>query len=753
MSLSISKRTVLLLASTALYTLSGHGQAAMNEPGAEATVMDPNLSSGLPAQAARPIDAFQGCETSDAPLAAVQDPRERIETAARTVDPISNREFVSFSLDELDTQTELPDGECWKRLDGVWRQDITISLDRSFTPEGWGSTKPELVMLANGTYTTPAHITVDPSSDSNAYLMVRDALNFSQPIRFDAIDKTDLSDVLIRNGARKTYQARGDTGGLGAKLTVDVTRSGYVRMKIGSETFFRPRPGTAKSDWDSQISNKDPFMIGFTMENLIASRRGYDVVTQNPDRLMDNPKAEIFARTERGYAIDERRIVPLGMRLVKEEMQGMVYYTELISSEREFQKMQSSNFGNSTRFGISGSASKTKTSDSNSKSGSVNIEAGYGWGSSSAKESFKSLRESNSVAKETGYMRFRKYALVADHPYIQLSDGFIDAVEDARRFGDYDALIEKFGTHYPYAISYGASGQLTQTIANEAYTEEISNSSSEESNSNASFVVGNTNSYSSENSRTGSSLREVNEYGERSFDAVGGNGSWSEAGFAAGDAHYPILADLRPIDDLLNPMNFPNEPEIYERVRIELARRVEAYLAANAELSEVSLLPEVEPIQNWTLRTSMLACDSAGSEPNSNLEIAGKLTLHRSSPAQYGSFPAMKLIDIRRQGSTDASTPVRNVNCARGRDRLVQTRTISGTAENLNRLRFRVTVDLEELDYAGAFDPDDVIKGQSGHFKLPIGKAVGHVEKQAYRLPPGNEGTHMGLHWTLTRTQ
>lgn len=753
MSLSISKRAVLLFASTALISLSGHAQTAMNQPAAGPSVAEPNLALGRPDQAVRPIDAFQGCETADAPLAAIQDPRQRIETAARPVDPISNREFVSFSLDELDTQTDLPDGECWKRLDGVWRQDVTISLDRSFTPDGWGSTKPELVMLANGTYTTPAHITVDPSSNSNAYLMVRDALSFSQPVRYDAVDKTDLSDVLIRNGARKTYQARGNTGGLGAELTVDVTRSGYVRMKIGSETFVRPRPGTAKSDWDSQISNKDPFMIGFTMENLIASRRGYDVITQNPNRLMDNPKAEVFARTERGYAIDERRIVPLGMRLVKEEMQGMVYYTELVSSERDIQNMQSSNFGNSTRFGISGSASTSKSSDNNSRSGSVNIEAGYGWGSSSAKESFESLRESESVAKETGYMRFRKYALVADHPYIQLSDSFIDAVEDARRFADYDALIEKFGTHYPYAVSYGASGQLTQTITSEAYAREKSNSSSEESNSNASFVVGNSNSYSSVNQRTGTSLREVNEYGERSFDAVGGNGSWSEAGFAAGDAHYPILADLRPLDDLLNPMNFPNEPEIYDRVRIELARRIEAYLNANSVLSDVSLLPEVEPIQSWVLRTSMLACDSAGSEPNSNLEIAGKLTLHRSSPAQYASFPAMKLIDIRRKGSTDASTPVRNVNCARGRDRLVKARTISGTAENLARFRFRVTVNLEELDYAGPLDPDDVIKGQSGHFKLPIGRPVGHVEKQAYRLPPGNEGTHMGLHWTLTRTQ
>ena len=79
MSLSISNRTILLLASTALFSLTGHGQAAMNQPGAGAMVTEPNIASGLPDQAARPIDAFQGCETSKAPLATVQDPdRKRV---------------------------------------------------------------------------------------------------------------------------------------------------------------------------------------------------------------------------------------------------------------------------------------------------------------------------------------------------------------------------------------------------------------------------------------------------------------------------------------------------------------------------------------------------------------------------------------------------------------------------------------------------------------------------------------------------
>lgn len=705
---------------------------------------------------ARPVDAFQGCERTDAAPAQVTDPRARIEQAARSIDPISNREFVSFSLDELDSRDALPDGECWHRLDGIWRQDATVSLDTSFRPGGWGSTKPELVSLANSTYTMPSHIAVDPSADSNAYLIVRDAMGLSRPVRYDAVDQTDLADVLVRNGPRKVYNARGNTGQLGNRLVIDVTRTGYVRMQIGDVTFLRPRPGTAKADWNSQLSNTDPFMIGFTMENLAANRRGYDVVNQNPNRLLDNSRADVFARTERGYAIDERRIVPLGLRLIKEEMQGLVYYTELVSSEREFQEMLSSSFGNSTKFGVSGSASAAGAgSGGSSATGGINIEAGVGWGASSARESFEALRNSNAVAKETGFMRFRKYALVLDPAYAQLSDGFIDAVEDARRYGDYERLVEKFGTHYPYAVSYGASGRLTQTITTEAYAREVSASSNEQSNTDTSFVVGNASAYSSTQRQSGSNLRETNEYGERSFDAVGGNGSWSEAGFSAGDAHYPVLADLRPLDDLLNPMNFPDEPEIYGRVRIELAQAIAVYLSRQGELSEASLLPQIEPTQKWNLRTTMLACDSAGSEPNDELEIAGQLNIFASRNPARVSFPALRLIDIDKTAAANQKVAIRSVNCAKGRQPLVMERTIEGTANHLRELRFRVNADLLELDYAGFLDPDDEIKGKSGEYLIPIeqNRPVGHVERQSWRLPPGNEGTHMGLHWTLTRTQ
>ncbi len=710
-----------------------------------------------PTTTARPVDAFQGCETTGAAPAEIMDPQTRIAEAVRPVDPITQREFVSFSLEELEANpNDLPDGECWYRLDGIWRQDQTISLDTSFVPDGWGSTKPELISLANGTYTTPEHISIKPSEDSNQYIDVQAAIGLSPIIRYVSADDVNLKDVLKRNGKRKTYRATNPSVGFPDQLTVDVTRTGYVRMTLGRDVFLRPRPGTAKSEWDSQISNRDPFMIGFTMENLIASRRGYDLVTQNPNRLLDNSKAEIFERSDRGYAIDEKRIVPLGFRLIKEETQGMLYYTELVSSESEIQEMTSSNFGNSTKFGVSGSANggseKRGDNTGKSKGGAVNIEAGLSWGSSSSKEAFESLKNSNSVAKETGYMRFRKYAIVLDHPYAQLSDGFVDAVEDARRYGDYGRLIEKYGTHYPYAVSYGAAGQVTQTITSRAYEREASDSSDDRSESNASFVVGNTSSYKSETSKSSSSFKETNEFGERYFDAAGGNGSWNENGFSAGDASYPILADMRPLDDLLNPINFPNEPEVYDRVRIELAQAIERYLLNNAELSEVSLLPDLNKPQKWKIGARMIACDSAGSEPNDTLELAGRITIRASANPGSVNFNQFHPFDINEAKVNAGQIGVYELSCAKGRRKASTSRIVTGTAAQLKNLRYRVHANLTEFDYGGAFDPDDEIKGRSGQFSIP-NEPVGFHKRESWRLPPGNEGTHIGFHWTIERIE
>jgi len=189
-------------------------------------------------------------------------------------------------------------------------------------------------------------------------------------------------------------------------------------------------------------------------------------------------------------------------------------------------------------------------------------------------------------------MRYKKYALVLDPPYAQLSDAFIDAVDDARRTGDYQALIEKFGTHYPYAITYGAAGKVSQYITRDAFLRQTGQSTERNVQSQTSLLLASASAYYSTGAKTSSSVSVSNEQGQKTFSAVGGNGSWSEAGFAAGESPYPILADLRPIHELLSPIHFPGEPDIYIAARRELADAIEDYLVRSGDLSDETLLPD-----------------------------------------------------------------------------------------------------------------------------------------------------------------
>lgn len=544
------------------------------------------------ADVGRPDDAFSGCETVIATTPQIASSRQRIADASVRVDALTNREFASFSVDELaGSLGEDEIDECWFRLDGVWREDTPISLDTSFIPRGWSSARPELVHLANGTYTTPLHIVVLPSPAAEKLLHVTLAEGVGEPVRYVSEDGVTLRELLEERGRKKVYSASARTlaPGLARDLTIDVTRTGYLRLRMGSSSFYRPAPGMV-----SRVSADDPFMIGYTMENLRANRTGYDVTEQNPNRLLQNPKAEVFDfATDRGAVIDQRRVVPLGLKLVKEETQGTVYYSTSVSSEREYQSMTQSTFGNSTRIGISGQAGPGGRDGG--RTASMNAEAGVGWGSASARQQFSSLQNSRSVAEEIGYMRFKKLALVLDPTYARLTDRFIDAVADAQRYGDFRELLERFGTHYAYAITYGAAGEMRQRITAQAFERRRQSAASSSSNERTAFIVGETSSYRSSETQSGSSFRETNEYGERTFDAVGGNGSWDQNGFSAGDAHYPILADLRPLSDLLNPINFPGQPEIYVELRGRLGRAIEESIIAKAALSDGSLIPQFVP--------------------------------------------------------------------------------------------------------------------------------------------------------------
>jgi len=548
-----------------------------------------------------PVDIFAGCDAdARAPAAS---PRDRMaDRNTATVDHITQRSFASFSMDEIDRGVP---GEmsslCWARLDGVWRETGQITLDNTADlSDVWESDVPETMAMANGTYTTPRHIVIVESDDPQSGIYLSTGLSGAPFVKFLSTDGIRLEDVLQRGGARKTYDATGRFE-YGQRMIMDVTRSGRIRLMLGSMTFIRPGPGVSAATASNQLALDDAFLLSYNLDNLAASRRGYDVITQDPFYLLNNPKLEVFAKVDpQNYYITEKRTVPVGFSLIQENSQGMVYRKTLVTTEEETQRTISNSFG--AEVGAMDDSLMPYKS-----------KVGFNF----AVSSFNSMRQSETVAQAIGYSRAKQYALVVDHPYITLSDDFIDAVEDARRYFRYQALIDKFGTHYPYAVTYGAAARFTQSFSEKSYSERASRQTNFDAEASGSaYGVGGKLQYAFKEENVSGTSGTVSD-DNIAFVAVGGNGSWDQNGYSAGNVTYPILLDLRPIWELLNPMNFPGEPQIYDTVRRNLQRATIAYMQKSGRpLSTTSYLPEFtpfkpEPVETWIVYIRHIWCTGA----------------------------------------------------------------------------------------------------------------------------------------------
>ncbi len=546
----------------ALFLFSG---ASLAQP------QDPPLSG--------PDDAWYGCEdvalpqsdddggVADLKRNRVSGDRE-IQTKTRTRilqgQPIDSAEITADAANNA---------SCWSRLDGVWREDKIILLDKSVDPESWAGGTPSMRALAHGTYTTPRFLIVANGDEMEGELIITDAFDAETTSIFASDDGVALEEVLKRGGKRKTYKAR-EKNAFGETLTIDVSRSGFIRLRIDNAVFKRPSPGITSAAMEKQYAMDELFLFPFNMENMIASRKGYDITKQDPFRILRNDRAEVFEEVYgKRYRLLERRTVPLGFHLVQEIDQGMVYTRTSSSSEREIQDKNRWSYGGKARIG--------KAADVTGAHPSLSVGVDF------VRETANTMRSSNMASQAVGYSRTKQYALVLDHPYIQLHPDFIDAVEDARRYGDdepkmYDRIIDKFGTHYPYAVTYGANAKMTFSYSEQETYRRRDRFESDGASVEAEAVYAAVEAYV-QNERTNGSGSGSGSSDEKStFEAVGGNGSWDEKGYAAGQTPYPILLDLRPIDELLNPMNFPGEEDVTGKVRDKLASRIANYMSLRA---------------------------------------------------------------------------------------------------------------------------------------------------------------------------
>jgi len=549
-----------------------------------------------------PARLFQGCAGPDVPAAAPVGGRERIEETRGGSDQVTKqREFASLSLEDAKAQAgDKFNAACWFRVDGVWREEMTVSLDRSKDPKDWAADAPEILALANGNYTTPRFLVVLPAANYDETITVADGLADFAPVIYRAKNPgLSLKDVLKPGGPVKEYAASGASP-FGQTLTINVPRSGRVRLIVGGKDFLRPKPNVWAEAARNNEDIHDVFLLERNIENLRATYQGYDIARQDGFYLLDSKKWEIFERSKK-YVIEEKRTVPLGLTFLQDGSQGMVYHKTLISSEVGQQQTVAHNFG-----GNVGYDKPTPTGQS-----LTGASAGYDY----AEKQMQSMKTRHSVSDAVGYSRYKAFAIVLDPPYAELSQNFIDAIEDARRFdknGDwYRRIIDKFGTHYVYAVTYGASAKVIRSISEKEYQDEYSVDRSVNANISAKYMGAGGELRGGIqridfNSRSGTVNNE-----KTTFFAVGGNGSFDDGGFSAGGAPYPILLDLRPIHELLNPVNFPGEPEIYTTVRAKLKAAVEQYLTeyTSRPLSANSIVPP-PPKQRWRISVSRISCAS-----------------------------------------------------------------------------------------------------------------------------------------------
>ncbi|MEP3051014.1 MAG: MAC/perforin domain-containing protein [Erythrobacter sp.] len=600
-------------------------------------------------------------------------------------------------------------GDCRFRLDGVWREDMVVGLDDSFMPDVFGGSENRSLdaRLSHATMTTPNLLLIEASDDGQE-LKIRRATGDGTWTIARATDDTAMTDVMRIQGDLKSYRIEGrelaDIAPDG-NVTVDVDRVGFVRIRLGQTNFMRPKPNVAQ---EPLTQSDDAWMIGFNLLNLASTRKGYDVYRQDMwDLSQRHELQDVFAAADpTEYSVVEARTVPLGYKYITENVQGSFTSSSLIRTEAQYQRT------------VGWSAGGQVSGGQNPISG----EAVHAVGGSYGESQTTGMRSAKATSIMLGMARHKTYTIVLDQPFTRLSDGFVAAVEDARRHGRYDELISKFGTHYPYAVTYGSAAMAV----NEFSEETISNWSAEgnEVTANAKTAIKGVNIEVSgsryESNETSNEFFEQASYS--TFQAVGGTGSYDQNGHATGSVPAPILADLRPLHELLNPLNFPGEPEVYTEVRENLRAAIEAYLAANARVPS-NITPEMP--RKFRLEPQTIACSSDGSEARVELEgnidfgvvAQGAQTLGQEMHvANWARDRGGRLkLNCRRNGSANLPEYDR------------KSITVEGSLRDLVGMSFAYQGPLEEMD----FGRDEVlISGLTRSFQLPVlDMAVGETRE------------------------
>jgi hypothetical protein len=403
--------------------------------------------------------------------------------------------------------------------------------------------------------------------------------NYSTPTLFTFLASSANQQVEMKwNTGRDTLRrTSGDTYRSDRhQLTLDSTGLWLQELQEPRRRRHLVRPAPYDPPGDGKLAWGATFSLGDRPSLVQANFRGYNLRLMHPKNYQVDSGADgqVFRYPADSstdyYTTDNRLIVPHGLHYRPDNAGKENGKTDIVKSSEEYANTWSTHLGANVSGGI----------------GPVGISASVNakWGGES-----DSLRESNRSRAICRTIEPR-YALVLDQSRMPLSDAFQQRVIELRDRllaygaldeGSLNACIQTFGTHYPYAVTYGGMAVMEMDFNEDTVRDMQSANRSldaEVSASFGSFSAGASGGSASSNTQTTSNTTSS----ERTrFNTYGGTMSRSGGWTLGKGEEVPIYLDLRPITDLLTPSYFADD-WIHNEVREALRQAWLNYFARPA---------------------------------------------------------------------------------------------------------------------------------------------------------------------------
>ena len=353
-----------------------------------------------------------------------------------------------------------------------------------------------------------------------------------------------------------------------------------------------PAPAPTSKD---KIAWGGTFALPHRPANVKANFVGYDITHLDPHNFLRSHglKQLVFAYPDDEstdyQTTDNNLIVPHGVYFKSDLGAVEDAHTIMVAGALEYKHAWSVSLGFNIGFGLDGIG------------GAFSANGSYGERSSNRTE-----RQVVTSITRTAEV---DYALIADRARIELSPAFEAAVLGLRDRHLVDLLsdeqvghlIRLFGTHYPYAVSYGGMAFLETDYSEEvvdhmhgrsmSFEEQASLSLGEESKSNGCGCEGGGGGAESASFGISGSVEDDAEVATQVrasidshiFGTYGGSVSRGEGWSLSPGQEVPLFFDLRPLSELLSPIFFDDPivwdvlaPKLHQQIRLHLQRAIGA---------------------------------------------------------------------------------------------------------------------------------------------------------------------------------